>query len=113
MNVHFGVRAGQLELWIADDGAGFIPDEAPSGMGRRNMEARAQEIGGTCVITSTRGSGTTVLCAVPLGARSVLRRVGGVLMWTAVSGTAGFLLYWAGGTNDSRPAGILLRSRVS
>ena len=73
VNVHFGVRAGQLELWITDDGAGFIPDEVPSGMGRRNMEARAQEVGGTCVITSTRGSGTTVLCAVPLGVRSVLQ----------------------------------------
>jgi signal transduction histidine kinase len=105
VNVHFGVRAGQLELWIADDGAGFIPDEVPSGMGRRNMEARAEEVGGTCVITSTRGSGTTVLCAVPLGVRSVLRRIGGVLVWTVVSGTVGFLLYWSGGANDfGRPA---------
>ena len=105
VKVHFGVRAGRLELWIADDGAGFVPDDAPSGMGRRNMEARAQEIGGTCTITSARGSGTTVMCAVPLGARSVLRRVGGALAWAALSGCAGFLLYWAGGVNDQgRPA---------
>jgi signal transduction histidine kinase len=105
VDVHFGVRAGQLELWITDDGAGFIPDDVPAGMGRRNMEARAQEVGGTCVISSTRGSGTTVRCAVPLGARSVLRRIGTVLLWTVASGAVGFLLYWSGGTNDfGRPA---------
>ena len=105
VSVHFGVRAGRLELWITDDGAGFIPDEAPSGMGRRNMEARAQELGGECVITSTRGYGTMVLCAVPIGLRSVLRRIGAVLLWLAVSGTVGFLMYWSGGTNDyGRPA---------
>lgn len=105
VNVHFGVRAGRLELWIADDGAGFIPDEAPSGMGRRNMEARARELGGTCTVTSERGSGTTVLCTVPLGMRSVLRQIGAVLLWTVVSGAAGFLLYWFGGVNAyGRPA---------
>jgi len=105
VKVHFGVRAGRLELWIADDGAGFVPDEAPSGMGRRNMEARVQELGGTCTITSARGSGTTVMCTLPLGARSRLRRVGGALAWAAISGCAGFLLYWAGGVNDQgRPA---------
>jgi len=105
VNVHFGVHAGQLELGITDDGAGFIPEEVPSGMGRQNMEARAQEVGGTCVINSTRGYGTAVLCAVPLGVRSVLRRIGGILMWTVASGTVGFLLYWFGGTNDfGRPA---------
>jgi signal transduction histidine kinase len=105
VNVHFGVRDGRLELWIADDGAGFIPDEVPSGMGRRNMDARAQELGGTCVITSTRGSGTTVLCTIPIEVRSLLTRGVSVALWVIVSGTAGFFLYWSGGTNDyGRPA---------
>jgi signal transduction histidine kinase len=105
VNVHFGVRAGRLELRIADDGAGFIPDEAASGMGRQNMDARAREVGGTCVITSTRGSGTTVLCTVPIGVRSLLTRFVSVALWVVVSGTAGFLLYWSGGSNDyGRPA---------
>jgi hypothetical protein len=45
------------------------------------------------------------MCALPLGARSRLRRVGGALAWAAISGCAGFLLYWAGGVNDQgRPA---------
>jgi signal transduction histidine kinase len=105
VNVHFGVRDGRLELWIVDDGAGFTPDEAPSGMGRRNMDARAQEVGGTCVITSNRGSGTTVLCTVPIGLRPLLRRIASVAAWVVASGTAGFFLYWSGGTNDyGRPA---------
>jgi signal transduction histidine kinase len=105
VDVHFGVHAGRLELRITDDGAGFIPDEAPSGMGRRNMEARAQELGGTCTVTSARESGTTVLCAVPIRLRSVLRRVAAVLLWVTMSATAGFLLYWAGGVNElGRPA---------
>ena len=69
------------------------------------METRAQEIGGACVITSTRGSGTTVLCTVPIGSRSALRRIASVVLWAAGSGAAGFLLYWSGGSNDyGRPA---------
>ena len=105
VHVHFGVQAGRLELRITDDGAGFTPDEAPSGMGRRNMEARAQELGGTCTITSGRGWGTTVLCAVPLATRALLRRMGGALAWAASVGLAGFLLYTAGGVNNQgRPA---------
>ena len=105
VHVHFGVQAGRLELRITDDGAGFTPDEARSGMGRRNMEARAQELGGTCTITSGRGWGTTVLCAVPLATRALLRRMGGALAWAASVGLAGFLLYTAGGVNNQgRPA---------
>jgi hypothetical protein len=94
-----------LELSIVDDGAGFIPDEAPSGMGRRNMAARAQELGGTCTIISAPSRGTSVVCAVPVRTRSLLRRIASVLIWMGVSGSLGFLLYWWGGVNDlGRPA---------
>ena len=105
VSVHFGLRARQLELSIVDDGAGFTPDEAPSGMGRRNMAARAQELGGTCTVTSAPNGGTSVVCAVPIGTRSLLRRMGGALALAAIAGCAGFLLYTAGGVNDQgRPA---------
>jgi signal transduction histidine kinase len=103
--VHFAVCAGRLELSIADNGAGFRVDEHRSGMGRRNMEARARELGGECVVASTVGGGTTVQCVVPIETLSLLRRARGVLAWAAVSGAAGFLLYWIGGANDfGRPA---------
>jgi hypothetical protein len=94
-----------LELSIVDDGAGFTPDEAPSGMGRRNMAARAQELGGTCTMTSAPGSGTSVVCAVPLGTQSLLSRMSRALAWAAAVGFVGFLLYTAGGVNNQgRPA---------
>jgi signal transduction histidine kinase len=100
VTVRFGVEAGRLELSITDDGSGFDKSEETSGMGRENMSARAQEIGGTCVIISTPGYGTAVQCLVPIEVPSWFRRVSRVLTWAAVSGAAGFLLYWAGGTND-------------
>jgi signal transduction histidine kinase len=98
--VHFGVCASRLELSIADNGAGFRVDERGPGMGRRNMEARAQELGGECIITSTVGGGTSVQCVVPIEVPSLLRRTGGALKWAALSGLAGFFWYWAGGVND-------------
>ena len=105
VSVHFGLRASQLELSIVDDGAGFTPDEAPAGMGRRNMAARAQELGGTCTITSAPSWGTSAVCAVPVGTRSPLRRMGVALALAAIAGCAGFLLYTAGGVNNQgRPA---------
>ncbi len=100
VNVHFGLRGSQLELSIVDDGSGFTPDEVASGMGRRNMAARAQELGGTCTITSAPSWGTSVVCAVPVGRPSLLRRMGGALALAAISGVAGFLLYTAGGVNN-------------
>ena len=110
VKVHFGVRAGRLELWIADDGRVSFRMK-PSGMGG-GIWRLAHKIGGTCMITSTRGSGITVMCAVPLGARSVLRRVGGALAWAASAdgGVPAVLGRWR---QQSGQAGVLLRSRVS
>jgi signal transduction histidine kinase len=98
-------RAGRLMLSIADDGVGFNRHEKDLGMGQRNMAARAKELGGECIITSMPGAGTTVQCIVPTAAGSLSRRVRGTLTWAAVSGLAGFVLYWLGGVNDQgRPA---------
>ena len=98
--VRLGVEADALELSITDDGAGFDHAQSSSGMGRRNMADRAHEIGGRCAITSTPGSGTVVRCVVPLTSGSGSKPLVGALTWVAISGTAGFLLYWAGGAND-------------
>jgi signal transduction histidine kinase len=106
--VFFGVCAGRLELSIADNGAGFTASERHSGMGRGNMEARARELGGECIITSTLGAGTTVQCVVPIESRSWLRRMDGALRWAAVAGLVGFLLYWRGGVNDQGTPAIYL-----
>jgi hypothetical protein len=74
-------------------------------MGRHNMTARARELGGECTIYSAPERGTHVQCTVPIASPSLLRRIGGALLWAAVSGSIGFLLYVAGGINDyGRPA---------
>ena len=61
--------AGRLALSIVDDGRGFDVAAAsgqPDHDGLDNMRKRLAEIGGSCVIQSTPGSGTRVTFTVPL-----------------------------------------------
>ncbi len=52
-----------VELTVRDDGVGFGPDHAP-GRGLGNLVERAEEFGGTCVVSSTPGEGTLVRWSV-------------------------------------------------
>jgi signal transduction histidine kinase len=54
-------KASIMSLSINDDGAGFVVAEAESGNGLNNMQKRAANLGGSLVITSSPGAGTTVL----------------------------------------------------
>lgn len=56
-------RARSLELEVRDDGRGLR--SASAGMGMASMRQRAEELGGTCVVTSD-GGGTTVHASLPL-----------------------------------------------
>ena len=49
-----------LRISIQDNGCGFEPATAPAGDGLTNMKRRLQDIGGTCVVESQPGQGTTV-----------------------------------------------------
>jgi len=49
-----------LRVAIQDNGCGFEPAEAAAGNGLTNMKRRLQDIGGTCVVESRPGQGTTV-----------------------------------------------------
>ena len=49
-----------LTIRVQDDGRGFAPGAVPTGNGLANMERRLQQIGGTCLIESQPGTGTTV-----------------------------------------------------
>lgn len=53
-----------LDVSVSDDGCGFeISEQLSTGNGLTNMKRRLQEIGGSCVIESERGKGTTIhLC---------------------------------------------------
>jgi signal transduction histidine kinase len=49
-----------LRITIQDNGCGFEPATAHAGDGLTNMKRRLQDIGGTCVVESQLGHGTTV-----------------------------------------------------
>ena len=59
-----GVRERRFVLSVADDGKGFEAGAAPSGMGLRNMAARAAEAGGTFELSSTPGAGTSATLTI-------------------------------------------------
>jgi two-component system, chemotaxis family, CheB/CheR fusion protein len=58
-----------VELQVADRGQGFDPagDRRESGIGLVGMEERARLLGGTAVIRSRAGRGTTVVARIPAG----------------------------------------------
>ncbi|MGH9254600.1 MAG: ATP-binding protein [Vicinamibacterales bacterium] len=57
-----------IELLVADDGAGFIPEQAGGhgGLGLVNMRERMRLVNGTLSVTSQPGRGTTIRASVPL-----------------------------------------------
>lgn len=56
---------GHLAFRVADDGNGFDPDAGTSGSGLQGIADRLDAIGGSLVVESTPGSGTTVRGIVP------------------------------------------------
>jgi signal transduction histidine kinase len=57
---------GGAELEIDDDGVGFDVDGPSRGMGLENLRTRVEGLGGTLVIVSVSGEGTTIRAALPL-----------------------------------------------
>lgn len=59
---------------IADDGIGFLPQEAvvaaPGHLGLASMRERAEMAGGSCTLRSLPGGGTTLEVWIPAGERS-------------------------------------------
>jgi two-component system NarL family sensor kinase len=61
--------ADALLVQITDSGSGLAEDHA-AGVGLFSMRERAQELGGTCIVTSRPGSGTTVDVVLPIADES-------------------------------------------
>jgi signal transduction histidine kinase len=55
----------RLTLEIDDDGVGFDLEQPSRGMGLENMRARLAPFGGTVIITSRPGTGTSIRASVP------------------------------------------------
>ncbi len=85
--------AGRLEMKIADNGAGFDPNDASGGMGLENMRQRAWRYNGDLSVCSRPGGGTTVQLSLPYATWPVHagRHLALAICW-AVAMVAYFLL---------------------
>jgi signal transduction histidine kinase len=64
--VSLTVTNGTLAFDVSDDGRGFDVDDVEAGEGLLSMHQRAKKIGSELIITSSAGTGTTVLLRAPL-----------------------------------------------
>lgn len=55
-----------LTMRVADDGAGFVPQDGSTGLGLRLMDHRAAAVGGTLFVGPRESGGTVVTCRVPV-----------------------------------------------
>jgi signal transduction histidine kinase len=63
--VRLGYDAGAVHLEVTDDGGGFDPAGVNGGYGLRGMRGRVGEGGGTLVVRSAPGTGTSLRVQVP------------------------------------------------
>lgn len=71
VHVRLGVESGELRLAITDTGPGFDRAEVrgQGGLGIISMQERARLVGGSLLLDSRAGEGTTVVVRVPLAAQ--------------------------------------------
>ncbi|MFJ4714740.1 sensor histidine kinase [Streptomyces sp. NPDC088785] len=70
VHIGLGYTAAGLTLVVRDGGPGFVPGAAGDGFGLRGLRARAAEVGGTAVVESAPGAGTTVTVRLPVPERT-------------------------------------------
>jgi signal transduction histidine kinase len=70
--VEFNVSDALLRLEVADDGIGLQGSHEPgiNGVGLTAMAERAAELGGSCLVSSRPGGGTSVVAELPLRSAS-------------------------------------------
>lgn len=64
--VRLGTTGEEIRLEVADDGHGFDPNVAGSGVGLKSMRERAAALGGALEVSSAPGEGTVVRVRVPI-----------------------------------------------
>jgi two-component system sensor histidine kinase NreB len=64
--VHINEDDKQVKVLIEDKGKGFVQDQHTKGVGLFSMEERARSVGGSFLITSKYGEGTTVSLHIPV-----------------------------------------------
>ncbi|WP_202454786.1 sensor histidine kinase [Streptomyces sp. PsTaAH-137] len=71
VQVRLAYTGADLTLVVRDTGPGFAPDAPGDGFGLRGLRARAAEVGGTAVVDSAPGAGTTVTVRLPVPERTL------------------------------------------
>jgi signal transduction histidine kinase len=64
--VKLAAEATELRLTVSDDGIGFVPGATRAGSGLKNLGERVRENGGSLMIESRPGAGTSVIAYMPL-----------------------------------------------
>ena len=62
----FVTKNEQLQLFVTDNGQGFMANNTSDGMGMRTVQERTGQMGGTLKIHSQPGEGTMFLFSIPL-----------------------------------------------
>ena len=65
VEVRLDFEADRVRLSVSDDGVGLPDDYAEHGRGFKSMSADAEGMGGSLVVESRDGVGTTIACLVP------------------------------------------------
>ena len=66
VEVDISASESALRLEVLDNGIGIPPERVGRGDGLANMQSRAEELGGSCTISSRPGGGTVVEWVVPV-----------------------------------------------
>lgn len=62
----FAPKGTQLQLFVTDNGKGFIQNNTSDGMGMRNIQERTEQMGGALKIHSEPGEGTMFRFIIPI-----------------------------------------------
>ncbi len=66
VRLRIALQQGEFVLELSDDGVGFDPEALRDGWGIDSMRERAEELGGTFILNTRVGEGTTVGLRLPL-----------------------------------------------
>jgi signal transduction histidine kinase len=101
VTVRLGMSGHNLELSVTDDGVGFDPIAVTSGMGLTNMQARVLEIGGSRLVRTSPGHGTTIAFSVPCDARTASDYAKRALAWGLMAAVMVAVAATSGSLNDA------------
>jgi signal transduction histidine kinase len=78
VDVSLAYQHDAVTLQVTDDGRGFDPGQRSSGFGLDGMRARVTQVGGTLIVRTVPGAGTTIRVDLPLTAGGPLEALAGV-----------------------------------